>query len=86
MVKEPSLQRLPGLHYQKYWPIFQSVYWLILVLNILETSQFHNIRKTDILLIMMYSKKFKLVWIILSVIAGAAIIIFSFLPLLTSLR
>jgi len=33
---------------------------------------------------MMYSKKFKIVWIILSVIAGLAIIIFSFLPLLTA--
>lgn len=34
---------------------------------------------------MMYSKKFKIFWIILSAVAGAAIIIFSLLPLLTAL-
>jgi hypothetical protein len=30
-------------------------------------------------------KKYRIVWVILSVIAGLAIILFSFLPLLTSL-
>jgi len=34
---------------------------------------------------MMFSKKYKILWLILSVIAGAAIIIFSLLPLLTAL-